>query len=93
MMKYIILTINAIFCLLLPTACSGSGETGEKTPETVALLQNLKQAERKGILFGHHDDTAYGIGWEGDNPFPGNHRRYSCTSGQVFSESESQCIK
>ena len=66
MMKYIILTINAIFCLLLPTACSGSGETGEKTPETVALLQNLKQAERKGILFGHHDDTAYGIGWEGD---------------------------
>ena len=64
MMKYIILTINAIFCLLLPTACSGSGETGGKTPETVALLQNLKQAERKGILFGHHDDTAYGIGWK-----------------------------
>lgn len=50
MMKYIILTINAIFSLLLPTACSGSGETGGKTQETVALLQNLKQAERKGIL-------------------------------------------
>ena len=65
MMKYIILTINAIFC----SSCRlhvAEVETGGKTPETVALLQNLKQAERKGILFGHHDDTAYGIGWEGD---------------------------
>lgn len=66
MMKYIILTINVILCILLPTACSGGGEAGGKTPETVALFQSLKQAERKGILFGHHDDTAYGIGWEGD---------------------------
>ncbi len=37
-----------------------------RTPETERLLANLKQVPARGIMFGHHDDTVYGIGWEGD---------------------------
>lgn len=66
MMKYIILIINAMLLLISSVACSRNGETDGKTPETLALFHNLKQTTRKGILFGHHDDPAYGIGWEGD---------------------------
>lgn len=34
------------------------------TAETVALFQNLQAIAQTGVLFGHQDDTAYGIGWE-----------------------------
>lgn len=37
-----------------------------RTSETVKLLTNLKKVSSRGIMFGHHDDTVYGIGWEGD---------------------------
>lgn len=36
------------------------------TQETCNLLANLKKVSSRGIMFGHHDDTVYGIGWEGD---------------------------
>lgn len=38
------------------------------TKETARLLENLKSVHKKGVMFGHHDDTNYGIGdgegWE-----------------------------
>lgn len=38
-----------------------------RTPQTENLLASLKEMGAKGrIMFGHHDDTAYGIGWVGD---------------------------
>lgn len=37
-----------------------------RTSETEKLLENLKNVSSKGFMFGHHDDTNYGIGWEGD---------------------------
>ena len=40
--------------------------TTVRTPETEALLANLKKTPAQGIMFGHHDDTVYGIGWEGE---------------------------
>ena len=58
----------------LLTAC-GSGNKEQKqteevamarTPETEKLLTNLKKTPAQGIMFGHHDDTVYGIGWEGE---------------------------
>ena len=64
----------AVACLAVAccTAC-GSPQKQEttsdatvRTPETEALLAGLKQTASKGIMFGHHDDTLYGIGWEGD---------------------------
>lgn len=33
------------------------------TPETKALFRNLQSIASKGVLFGHQDDTAYGINW------------------------------
>lgn len=41
-------------------------EVTVRTPETERLLANLKKVPAQGIMFGHHDDTAYGIGWEGE---------------------------
>ena len=41
-------------------------ENWTRTPETEKLLANMKKTAAQGIMFGHHDDTVYGIGWEGD---------------------------
>ncbi len=34
------------------------------TKETVNLYRNLKKQLSKGIMFGHQDDLAYGVGWK-----------------------------
>ena len=34
------------------------------TKETVNLYRNLKKLLNKGIMFGHQDDLAYGVGWK-----------------------------
>ena len=34
------------------------------TKETVNLFKNLKKLLNKGIMFGHQDDLAYGVGWK-----------------------------
>lgn len=34
------------------------------TPETKALYRNLLKVAQKGILFGHEDTLAYGVGWK-----------------------------
>ncbi len=34
------------------------------TKETMALYKNLQNIQGKNILFGHQDDTAYGIAWK-----------------------------
>ena len=59
--------------ILLLTACSKKkasdplADSG-RTQRTENLLTNLKaQADTAGYMFGHHDDTVYGIGWEGDS--------------------------
>lgn len=36
------------------------------TPETQAVYKNMKQLSGKGIMFGHHDDLAYGVGWKSE---------------------------
>src|SRR4029078_403939 len=34
------------------------------TRETTALYRNLKKLLSEGIMFGHQDDLAYGVGWK-----------------------------
>lgn len=34
------------------------------TTETKNLFANLQRLSGKGVMFGHHDDLAYGIGWK-----------------------------
>ncbi len=36
------------------------------TKKTKALYANLQLISSQGVLFGHQDDLAYGIGWKGD---------------------------
>lgn len=34
------------------------------TAETRSLLNSMQRLQRAGVLFGHHDDTAYGVNWK-----------------------------
>ncbi len=58
----------SVLFLLACVACSPArkgqdGDLAGSTPKD-RLIENLRAAPSKGILFGHHDDTVYGIGWE-----------------------------
>lgn len=64
---------KTLFSILLAIGFVSCGPSKQKetefsqpvrTTEAEALLSNLKQIPKKGYMFGHHDDTAYGIGWE-----------------------------
>lgn len=49
-------------------ACKSTNiEKNSRTPETLALLENLTRIHQNGIMFGHQDDPFYGVGWVGDN--------------------------
>lgn len=37
-----------------------------RVSDTETLLESLKESAAKGYMFGHHDATIYGIGWEND---------------------------
>lgn len=66
--------VAAVMAAGLLSACGGASKkeqaktetTTVRTAETQKLLANLKKVPAKGFMFGHHDDTVYGIGWEGD---------------------------
>ena len=70
MKHYIILTTAA----LLLTACSNNNKNSNdpladsgRTQLTENLLTNLKALSDSAVyMFGHHDDTVYGIGWKAD---------------------------
>jgi mannan endo-1,4-beta-mannosidase len=61
--------LNLTVAMLFVTACNtgDAGRTGpadrSATPETVNMLAGMKHAAGQGIMFGHQDDLAYGIGW------------------------------
>ncbi|GHV00337.1 hypothetical protein FACS1894159_05880 [Bacteroidia bacterium] len=40
--------------------------SGGRTSQTALLLKNLRAVAARGTMFGHQDDTAYGVGWFGD---------------------------
>ncbi len=69
--------IVGIMALSAAVALSSCGGTARKTAaendisfirtsETECLLLNLKKISAQGFMFGHHDDTVYGIGWENE---------------------------
>lgn len=65
MKKLILLT--AAMVLIASCASDQAGNAGpankSATAETVNMLAGLKAITEKGIMFGHQDDLAYGIGW------------------------------
>ena len=69
--------IMFLFLLVLFVRCSPENPTESKiptaandflvdtlaTPKTVALFRNLQELTDTGVMFGHQDATAYGVGW------------------------------
>ncbi len=63
-MKFFILYLYTVACLLNCT--TGFAQTADKnaTKETQHLFANLKMLLNKGVMVGHQDDLAYGVGWK-----------------------------
>ena len=70
------------------------------TKETVMLYRNLKHISESKVIFGHHDDTAYGVGWSGDgvrsdvkdvvNSYPGV---FGWDFGNIFWDDNPELVK
>jgi hypothetical protein len=65
-MKSILYLFTVLACLAHTLLLSAQDIPCDKkaTRETVALYKNLKRLLNKGIMFGHQDDVAYGVGWK-----------------------------
>ena len=66
--------MNKTYLLLLVTsfaACSNVPKYGPSdtnaTAETKQLYYSMQKLVSEGVLFGHHDDTGYGVGWKLDD--------------------------
>ena len=73
MMNKKILTISIVAATLMVGCNNRNGKADDplaesgRTQRTENLLENLKAQGDSGVyMFGHHDDTVYGIGWEAD---------------------------
>ena len=59
---WLIVSVN---CFWVGYAAASDLPSDKKaTKETIALYNNLKKLLNKGIMFGHQDDLAYGVGWK-----------------------------
>ncbi|TXK52625.1 beta-mannosidase [Pontibacter qinzhouensis] len=62
-------SVTYLICCLLVLLLVVSGKAQVRpvnpkaTPETKNLYANLKRLSQKGVMFGHQDDLAYGVGW------------------------------
>lgn len=67
-MKIALPSFALLWSCLLFVSCNTVSDNSmtERTNETQLLLSNLRKIPASGVVFGHHDDTVYGIGWEGD---------------------------
>ncbi len=62
-----LLILPLLFIVFFTSLSSfGQGLTIDKkaTKKTKALYANLQNISKTGVLFGHQDDLAYGIGWK-----------------------------
>jgi hypothetical protein len=52
----------AALLMQLPAVCQTADK--EATKETKLLFAHLQEQKSKGVMFGHQDDLAYGVGWK-----------------------------
>ena len=66
-MRITLPSLAILWSYLLFVACNAVPDDSimERTDGAQCLLSKLKKVPATGIMFGHHDDTVYGIGWEG----------------------------
>lgn len=59
-------TIYSLLLLVSVSACVAQSVPSDKqaTLQTKKLYTNLQRLAKKGVMFGHQDDLAYGIGWQ-----------------------------
>lgn len=58
--------IIALFCMLIILlSCEITKDKQIENEKVSSLKVRLQKAKYEGILFGHQDDLAYGIGWKG----------------------------
>jgi len=62
-LRYALSLLLAIGCLYQVNAQQHIPADLQATPETRYLLNSMHRLSGKGVLFGHHDDTAYGVNW------------------------------
>lgn len=62
-MKKLIIPGFLLACIFFAECAIAQVADKNATAETKNLLQNLRRILSKGILFGHQDDLAYGVGW------------------------------
>lgn len=56
--------ISIIVILLASASCSSPKKSPKMTERTEALCKNLYTIAEKGVMFGHQDDTFYGVNWK-----------------------------
>ena len=67
--QLLLLSLLAMFVSACSTARTGAEirlADPRATAETRALFANLKALSATNVLFGHHDDLAYGVNWRGE---------------------------
>lgn len=57
----------AFATLMISSALAQQPIDPDATKKTVYLLQNLYQIAERGVMFGHQDDQAYGVGWHAED--------------------------
>ena len=68
-------SLSSLFALIFLTVTACKSQVNLKvtmadpkaTTSTVKLLANMKALSPKGIMIGHQDDLAYGVGWKSPN--------------------------
>ena len=65
MIKTNLIVVAGLF-LIGMSACQKENVLPKRTNETECLLNSLKRLPKTGYMFGHHDATSHGIGWDGD---------------------------
>jgi beta-mannanase len=64
-MKNLLLASMLVFTTLISVSQPMPADPSATT-ETVNLYQNLQELKQKGMMFGHEDALAYGVGWYGE---------------------------
>lgn len=67
MIKYASIILIVLLCCRETIAQGTTGGLSidkKATPQTVHLYKSLKALLQQRIMFGHHDDLAYGVGWK-----------------------------
>jgi hypothetical protein len=59
-----ILAITVLIIFVYPFTLNAQTADAQATAETQQLYHRLQSLLRRGVMFGHQDDMAYGIGWK-----------------------------